>query len=440
MLLAPLSEAHGREVPGEPLNVVFILLDTLRADHLSCYGYSRKTSPSIDKLADQGVLFEQAISQANWTLSSVASLFTSKYPPDHGAVSELTRLADSELTLAEALQEQGYRTAAFVGPSFVSPEFGLAQGFQIYRSTSPGILREIMPQVFTWLDQNGKGPFFLFLHSVDLHTPYAYNTPFHFRELFDPGYDGAVRLIQINARFFKVYNSEPWEPELGPAPPPAYASLVEQIRDNPRDREHIASYYDGAIAYADSFLGPLWEKLERLGLRSKTMILLTSDHGEALGERGRMGHDFCLQDEIIRVPLILSHPRWSGRPRRIREQVEMIDVSPTILHLLNLPIPPSFRGESLRPLLEGHAKGGKSYALSFWTPKTPIQQVRVTMEAAIRSKRWKFIPHPGACRALFDLRRDPMERQDVASSHPDITRRLALELERRLKPQAAQEP
>jgi len=236
------ARAEPLEKGASAYNVIAVCLDTLRADHLGCYGYFRDTSPFIDSLSKEGILFEQAFAQSNFTLPSIASLFTSRYVHSHKADRIERRLAAGEITLAGVLKGNGYKTAAFIyNAPQLNPIYGLNQGFETYlfgeeRDRRPSI-EKTLPQALEWINRNKNQPFFVFLHANDIHEPY--NCPDE--NFFDPGYKG--RLDKERFASDGIFSKE------------KLSALT------PVELEHIKAHYDAGIRYADGFIGQLLRQL-----------------------------------------------------------------------------------------------------------------------------------------------------------------------------------
>ena len=416
-----------------PFSVVLIAIDTLRADHLESYGYNRRTSPSIDALAQDGVLFKQAISQSAWTLPSFASVFTSKYPWQHGVYDPERKLKPSEQTLTQVLRQAGYTTAAFTEGTWFWPRYGFDRGFGTYVNKNHKYLSGLLPDIRDWLRVHGHERFFLFIHASDTHAPYA--APPAFNHKFDDRYEGMVDRLRLDIYFTMAYNHE-WIRFYGPPTSKGYSLLLDEIRQNPRDREHIISHYDDLVSWVDSNVGTLLKELKESGLYDKTIVIFTSDHGEELGERGRFGHTYTVNEEVARVPLIIRHPGIKEKGRRVSRQVQLIDLAPTILDFMAVPVPAEFVGRSLASLMAGTGKNGEeNYA--FTSADTPQKRLAVF---SIRSNNWKLIADDGGSNArLFNLTKDPKELRNVSGLHPEITARLAAELRKQLQPAFYQE-
>jgi arylsulfatase A-like enzyme len=380
-----------RERQDRPFNVVLVSIDTLRADRLGSYGYDKDTSPNLDALARQGVRFDQAISQAPWTIPSHMSMLTALHPSSHkvtfnGAAlrglpilprgngkessavhanGELRggyrRLPDDVITLAEVLQESGFSTAAAVGGGNTSGRLGFDQGFDQYLE-----LNELDPQT-RWqamrqmLEDLRSTPFFLFLHTYDVHAPYIhtqYARPLLTDEQFEALNQSAHKPPDLSASQFKK-------------------SFDDYLRTSGLMRKEITSaLYDGGIRYVDeSLIGALVTELKRLGIYDRTLILVTSDHGEEFGEhdpkRFYDAHCTNLYDSLIRVPLILRMPGRFASGQVVGEQVRLIDIPPTILELLALDVPNAMEGTSLVRVMEGIHDAGPRWAISEATCSGP---------------------------------------------------------------------
>lgn len=323
----------------KPTNVVLISIDTLRADHLGCYGYFRNTSPNIDALAKEGIIFKDAFSVSTWTLPSHMSMMTSLYPEANGVVSYEDSLSEEHLTLAEILQQDGFQASAFVSGQYVNSIYGFNQGFSLYDdfsidtrqgdSTNAATSQKLNIQIERWLDTHSQKDFFLFLHYFDVHSDYDPPPPYD--KLFDPGYQGSVdgRGYRGNPGVHKGMNS--------------------------RDLEHIIALYDGEIAFTDEYIGRFFSKLKRLGIYDDTLIIVTSDHGEAFFEHGIKGHSSLPYEELIRVPLIIKFPTSVDHPRgsTFPGQASILDIMPTILDVLGLKSARPLEGQSLLPVMRG---------------------------------------------------------------------------------------
>ncbi len=293
-------------------NLVLVIIDTIRADHLSAYGYRRRTSPNLDRLASRALLFKNAFSASTWTLPSTASLMTGLYPDQHGARRLPEVLSPEANTLAERLRALGYRTAAFTDGGFVDPQWGFAQGFDRYDSTrgqawSPKDVKRVVEPTARWLTENRSAPFFLFVHTYEAHQPY------------------------LNREGL----ADPFLPP-GPKPRDEAYWLHFPARLEGTELARVVALYDGEIRRADRHLATIWRALAQKELAAKTAILVTSDHGEELMDHGNMEHGMGrLYDENIKVPLILKLP--DGTSGTVASPVSGVDVVPTFLDLAGAP-------------------------------------------------------------------------------------------------------
>jgi arylsulfatase A-like enzyme len=372
-------------------DVILISLDTLRADRLGCYGYAVDTSPNLDRLAERGIRFEHAVSQAPWTAPSHRALFSGLYPT--------SRDHEESPALAQQLRDAGFRTEAFTGGGQIDFRRGFAPGFEIYRVYD--WIRNL-PELENWLARSSRRRRFLFLHTYEIHDPYVH------ADLVGDKASG-----RLNGRF----DNQRWW------------SLRGKL--SPEERDYIGGLYDGGIAYTDRQLGSLFETLEASGALERSIVIVTSDHGEQFWEHGAWRHGMNLYDEQIMVPLIVHLPeslkkslasrrRLSGRV--FDQQVRLIDVLPTILDLVGVPLAHPVNGRSLAPLLRGEE-----------LPPVDAFSERLNVKhresKALRTERYKFIySFPKGkgvrkgrkeSRELYDLARDPAEQTNLADRYPD---------------------
>ena len=421
--------ACSRPVPRP--NLVLVSIDTLRADHLHCYGYGKDVSPFLDSVARRGILFRNTIAQANWTLPSHVSMLTSLYPAVHRVQNGTDKMPDSLLTLAEILSAEGYSTAAFVDGGVMSHKFGFDQGFGLYDDRSKG--RDKDRKVVGWVREHRKGPFFLFYHTYDVHYPYRH----HPRSRSAAGEKELEEFARrINARDFSFTDEElargivAWYTDPGfyrmigldkvaPMKREMESFMKERWKNLPgyrRDLDFLLEAYDGGISFADARIGRLWRELETLGVGDRTLLVITSDHGECFLEHGALGHPALLYDEIVRVPLLILYPPLGRKGLEVESQVMSVDILPTALDILGVPAPPNIQGESLLSLITG--PGGAAERPAF-SDAEGIQSVRAA--------GWKLIAPASGKKGpteLYDLREDPGETRNRADSAPAERRRL----------------
>jgi choline-sulfatase len=380
-----------------PRNVIVYLVDALRADHLGCYGYSRPVSPHVDAFARQATLFRHAVAQCSWTRPSVTTVLTGLLPRTHNVQGRRDALAQQALTLAEMLQSRGYRTAGFVTNPNVARSVGLAQGFETYRLL-PGnrnAATDVNAQATAWLDSARKPgqPFFLYLHTVEPHSPYCPPPPF--RRRFAP----AVRDETLTGR-----------------------RILKQLHQGGRQgtpelRRDLLDLYDAEIAANDAAFGELVDALVRRRLWEETVVVFLSDHGEEFLDHGGWEHGETLHSEMLDVPLIVRVPGY-GNGSLVDRQAQHADVVPTILDLVGIPVPAAVEGRSLVPWITGEsgddASDGEDEAAFSWLDEHGFRS------AAVTTPHWRLIEEraPETRRSLYDRRADPGERSDLEADRP----------------------
>ncbi|MFV1979645.1 MAG: sulfatase [Rhodothermia bacterium] len=394
--------------PTKRPNIVLYVIDTLRADHLGCYGYSKNTSPFIDAFAKEATLFKNPNAQSAWTKPSIASILTGLYPPVHGANSVSDVLSDKISTLAEVLRAADYTTAGFVTNSVLSPDYGFDQGFEHFKYLREKEDREfhvlsdeVNESVFSWLDHRPKEePFSLFIHSMDPHAPY---TP---REPHRTEFAGHVREKTVG--LLPNVNGLTWEDR---AP-------------GEKTAEELTALYDGEIAFNDATFGALLEKLRSSELLESSIVILVSDHGEEFGDHGRWQHGFTLFQEMLRVPLIIQFPdsRWAGRV--VDDVVGQVDSVPTVLEFAGLEPPSEVQGRSLVRLARS-AKSLNGSAPSFsFILKQRWRDVAAVTAGSSKLLWYRIYDKPRPRIALYDLSRDPKETVNIAARQPVLAGHL----------------
>ncbi len=377
--------------PGEPRTpVLLITIDTLRADHLQCYGYQRVKTPAIDALAAGGVRFADAFTQVPITYPSHTVILTGTYPMWNGARDFTSPpLSPHVGLLAQAFERHGYRTAAFVSAFVLDSSWGLARGFQTYddrfpteqyQTRNPGNIERpanvTVDHVLAWLKRGdfnrpGAAPFFVWMHLYDPHSPYDPPQPYH--------------------------------------------------------RLYAGHLYDGEIAFADSQIGRLFAYLRKTGLYDRSLIVLLADHGESLGDHGEKEHGFFIYDSTLHIPLIIKPPRGEARPQVVKAPVGEIDVAPTILDLLGMrdPLRRQFQGSSLASLVLG--KGSAPHRPVYAETLYPRDSFGWSPLHSITTERYHYIqaPHP----ELYDWRTDPGETHNLYDRHRALGAALHGELQ-----------
>ena len=431
LLLSPFS-AVGQP-PAAPRGVIFMDICSTRADHIGAYGYKRPTTPNIDAIAGEGVLFENAVSMSSWCLPNYSSLFTSHTPEVHGQYVSIPYrgMPDFETTLAQKMREAGYETAAFSGGIYFMRPWGLDRGFDTYvnvfstTSAAPGTFAQTMPGVMEWLEEKKGKPFFLFLAVDDLHVPYQATDP----NMFDPGYEGMVNDLSVRGvPFMRDYNSY-MRGELS-KDATNYEKVARFVADK-GNLKHLIAKYDAALNTADKRVGNFISYLKKNGFWDNSVFMLSADHGEQLGEHSLLGHTEGLYEPITHVPLIMHVPGEDGmKGRRLSQLVERVDMMPTILDMAGIDYSDlQLQGKSLVPVLENPELELRQYAYSSNKRNLPGTSDMLIEERVIRDKRWKlhwYIYKDSY--ELYDLKNDPMETTDLSSKEPEVLKRLSFEL------------
>jgi arylsulfatase A-like enzyme len=452
-LLNDLPPSAAGRISGHP-NLILITMDTVRADHLSAYGYSRDTSPNLKQFAQEATLFTDAIAAGDMTLSSHASIFTGMYASQHGAHPVLDsgnnrvavgeefglRLPDRSQTLASILWNRGYRTMAVAAnTTFLQRAFHLDQGFQYYSQpnpmlflarTDPFYLRTDLSRVLahhlplsmsqrayrTAANVNREAferlqeakadrkPFFLFLNYMDAHQPYFPLPPYDVKY---PGKDNTLTYSQ----YFAI----------------EFGALSGKRLYTDADRKRDESQYDGGIAYLDACLGDLFNQLRILGLYDNTMLIVTSDHGQSFGEKMLVGHGTSVYQEQVHVPLIIKYPGLRGA-KVVDDLVSHIDILPTVLDALGYPVPKTLPGRNLGEAPKTAVTViSESFPCDLFTHLSP--RFRRTERAVFRGP-FKLMKSTNGGHALYDLSKDPREEHNLDSQNLRIASLLEADLQR----------
>jgi arylsulfatase A-like enzyme len=391
-----LLAACGAEPAGVPRgpNLLLVTIDTIRVDHTSAYGYPRNTTPTLEKLAEGGVQFDDVYAPMATTGPSHASLLTSLYPRDLGYLNNYQSLETTNPTLSEILSAQGFETAAVVSSTPLKRASGLARGFRSFDEDfadggeEKRRARDTTARAERWLRNPSSEPFFLWVHYFDPHWPYR------------PPWTQLIRLAPVSLDRFA------WG----------------------------VAKYDADLRYTDDELGRLLGVVEELGLLENTLVAVTGDHGEGLMTHGFQTHGPLLFEEDVKVPLIFY---WPSRlaPIRLPGPAELRDVPRTVLELLQIPAPPALQGRSLVPAMTGAESLPGDHAIFLQRRTYESDEdagIRVSGEKfGIRSGRWKYLEALGeGTRELFDLERDPGERHNLADVYPEQARDLSDRLQR----------
>lgn len=464
----------GRSMNRRP-NVVLIVLDTARAQNFSCYGYQRPTTPNMDAISREGTLFFNAITPSPWTLPSHASIFSGMFPSKHRAHEEHKFLDHQFKTLPEVLKSIGYYTCAISNNSWVSPYFGFARGFDAFfklwqlfqndsdvsalkkrfreerevrgiiidllkpRSLFQNMVNGVYRKYFHWRYDYGarrinrmvnrllskvlvqNQPFFLFINYLEAHLKYCAPEPY-FSRFLSNGTD---------KRAAKRVNQD------------AFRYMARQVEMDTHDFEILAALYDAELAYLDFRIGELYGHLKKNGLLDNTVFIITSDHGENLGEHHLMDHQYCLYDTLLKVPLIVRYPGVFPNRETVSTQVQLVDIFPTVMDLLEMEdqgVLKEIQGQSLVPhRLEGQ---DRSFTVAeYLGPQPAIERVARRYPhserhlvkfnrslSAIRTPDWKFIEASDGRDELYNIWEDPGETKNLIDAQPDRATQLKKQL------------
>ena len=406
--------------PASRPHIVLISVDTLRPDHLGSYGYERPTSPSIDRLASEGALFEVVTSSSSWTLPAHAALFTGLPDSVHGADRSSRQLIADRYTLAESLQEVGYRTVGIWSGPLLDPQFGFGQGFETYWGHRDPITGDGAEGAEAQTDWNAKhlmshqdvtGP--AILKKVEAALAADDGRPlFLFVHLWDPHYDYLAPSPDDGSFASGDYQ--------GPVDGQNVATYLDLESLPEPDLQHLIDLYDDEIAWTDQQIGDIVAHFERRGMLDQTAVVVTADHGEEFFEHGAFGHRRHLYDASIRIPLVMRYPERVSAGQRIETPTGIIDVAPTLIEWAGAEPLPQILGRSLQPLLDGEVptEGSKTISELVYEGDPEGSQL------AVRTADWKLIARGQEQRSfeLYDLTSDPEEQVDVYGVDPDLTR------------------
>lgn len=431
-------------------NILLIVMDATRADHLSCYGYQRETTPTLDKIAAKGVLYDQCISPAVWTLASMASMFTGLYVSQHNTTIRHQYLEPQFITVAEVLRGYGYQTALFSAGGWVGETFGTSRGFITFHNYVDGIhwmrrlskkatrveklLRwgkrylvgsrqgkktyQIARDLHHWFEQDRQPdrPFFAVAHFGDPHWPWFYHPPFSWR-------DGRQKCPRVFA--------------------PDGTRFVAGVLDlTAEELKMMVDYYDGEVSFLDHSIGMMLDGLEKSGHLENTLIIITADHGEHLGEHHLMGHELSVYEGLLRVPLILYHPEHFAGGERVSEPVQTLDLFPTILNMSHIDrdaVPNHLLGRNLqpdevrtepRPFTIAEYLGPNLRRLRRVCTNVDITPFDRQLRALrMHDTQYKLIWSSTGRYELYDLAQDPGETKNLADIEPGRVQKLHRQLD-----------
>ncbi len=432
-------------------NILFIVMDSVRASNVSCYGYGRPTTPNLDRFAAQGALFEQAVSEGCWTLPVHTSLFTGLYPINHGVTISKAALPEEVPTLPALLQEHGYQTCCFSNNAYISAASGLGRGFEtmhdVWRIVNPrGIQRTPLSRLIvqlrklgkasepliavlrfvrrvrkilkgqkklgdkgaeltnrmirTWLSESWdrRRPFFMFVNYMECHE--KYNPPHPYDRKFMPEKYSKWRVLQVSPDKANVLKGSP--------------------KRKAEDLEIMTALYDGELNYLDQKIGELLDYLDAHGLAEDTVVVITSDHGDSLGEHDELGHRMVLYEQLIRVPLLVRYLKRFAPGTRIPEPVQLSDLFPTFLELAGVDSNQT-RVNGFVSLLAPDRLKEREFTVSENTAPKSLNSLECK---AVRTRRYKLIWKANGQHELYDLQTDPEERDNLYAKRADVAGHL----------------
>ncbi len=414
------------EVSKDDFNIVLITIDALRADHLSCYGYNRNTSPNIDKIAEKGIIFKNATATSSWTAPSMASLFTSVYPINHGVLHGMSYKKDKTIhkqevfsdeltTLAELLKEYGYTTIGLASNLHLSEKFGFARGFDFFGCLPFVPADSVNGIICRWGDEIKKyDKYFLWIHYIDPHYPYSS------REPWINNYLSEESMLQ----FSNLSDMSPWD----------LAVLHNKLKKDNQElskqmmtmlKKNILARYDSEINYVDSYIGELIQTFDQ---DDNTIIIITSDHGEEFFEYDYVGHGNNLHHETTHIPLIIKLPS-SYKKGIVEKNISLVDVMPTILHTLNITAPDQTLGQSY-----WEKKGVLHWFEKIFLSKNPAEYKFAELDnwhtlKSIVTPEWKYIyDYKDNTEQLYNIKSDPMELNNLADKKAKQCNKLRKQL------------
>ena len=388
-------------------NIILISIEPLRVDHLGSFGYDRGTSPNIDKLAEKGIQFTNAISTSSWTLPASMSIFTSTYPDSHRVLNKVTLSPDGEenltnlkklspniKTLAEELKNNDYETAAFTGGAALEAQFGFDQGFGVYKQDGFAGLSTTAPEALDWIKQNRDSKFFVYLQGYDTHGQYV---P-------EDGYD--KRFVDFDYTGSLTGSTEEQKQLREDALARGELFLSKD------DVRFLTDLYDEKVQRMDEKVGIFMDEYNKLGLSDKTIFIFVSSHGEELYDHGRIDHGHSLYDELIHVPLIITGPNIPHR--EIATQVSTLDIMPTIFQMLNIQIPPNLSSQMAGTSLLSSANGENNDLAVY--PETDYRHATYLRGVRTNSGYMYIYNAETGKEELYNTKKDPEEKQNIASS------------------------
>lgn len=400
VMVPPAAKPPVETAAARPKNVIVILIDTVRANSFAAIRPDNKVeTPSYDAFADKGTVFVNAYNNENWTKPSVATTLSGVYPTTHDTKKDSSELPEAVELISQRLQREGFATAGFVANGYVSDKFGFQKGWDSFRNyireNRSSEAEHVYADALAWLTERRQAadkPYFLYVQTIDPHVVY-----------------------KVEREFTQSYFGSEYKGPLGPTIDAEELAGLSNGKINGTDDDvaWVRAMYHGEVTYHDLHMGKFFEQLETMGAMEDTLIVITNDHGEELGDHGKFGHGHSLFEELLRAPLLMHFPGLFPAGGRVQEVVENVDVTPTIIDALGLEPMANADGQSLLPLVQGKPVQRPSYAVSEFLDN----------RRSVRVGNWKLMRSSSTWLHLFDVVSDPDEQQDRSEDSP-IARRM----------------
>jgi arylsulfatase A-like enzyme len=459
------SGSTAQRTAAQSPNVLVIVVDTLRRDHLSTYGYTRPTSPRIDRIASQGAVFEKAFTPAPWTLPAHASLFTGLYPATHLTDSGETRLDPSVPTLAAALQASGYRTASFVANAWVTAATGLDRGFDrveffgadgligssFIRLATERLLmvlnlngardtggRALTARLSEWIRESKASdkPFFAFANYMEAHEPYGTVPDSYFSSYLDAPVSSTIGRQWL--RDTPVFLCSPCSTQAASNAADGLTCVNDRWDVSARRQADATALYDAGIRFIDDQIGAIDDLIAQLGILDNTLVIVTGDHGESLGEHDTFGHGALLYNEVLRVPLVVRYPKAFTAGSRVDTPVSLLDIFPTVQEIAGLPGIRGLQGNSLRDQEALAGRPARVFGQYAPVPERVWRTAGTRLQCdyhragrrslSLQTTSFKYIWSSDGRTELYDVVSDPGETRNVAESEKNLAAALHQDL------------
>jgi arylsulfatase A-like enzyme len=445
------GKSNNSSIKNKPLpNIVIFLVDTLRADHLSLYNYPKETDPNIVKLAKEGIVFKSAYSCAPWTLPSIVSIMTSRFPSDHGVVIGSLKVSQSDVLLAEHLKSLGYRTGSFYENVYAGSMAGLDRGYDTIENIRnlpkaerkkrkkkkigwQGKVDFFVQRISQWLNLSKGKPFFLYIHIVNPHNPWAASS-YSQKKIGKVYNKEEIKSIRQYHTIYRRLTRANNDAGLAPGTIDNSAKQQEYLEELMNSRELGINLYDATVMDADMRTGAVIDSLKGHGLWNNTLFILLSDHGEEMGEHGAWQHDQSVYNELIHVPLVFHFPQHQFSSTVYDENISLIDIAPTIVDYLgSSKIPSQWDGKSLLPLIQNKQVIEEdeflitTQRINLKKYYKPHHQTRGNINIVIRQGNWKGIWNmEKASFELYHIKDDQGETHNLSSEHKTLVHKMKI--------------